>query len=78
MLGVETGRNIREIDSRFDLFIVSNNWDYGYEAHRLNALDYLIKPISVRNVSDAEDRIHWKRKSDEHTAKSIKQYRTDH
>jgi len=35
MLGVETGRNIREIDRHFDLFIVSRSWDYGHEAHLL-------------------------------------------
>jgi len=73
MLGVETGRNIREIDRLFDLFIVSNDWDYGYMAHRLHALDYLIKPVTAQNVSKAEERIRWKRTSDEHTARSIKQ-----
>jgi len=77
MLGVETGRNIREVDSRFDLFIVSNNWDYGYEAHRLHALDYLIKPVTSRNVKEAEARIRWKHTSDTHTARSIKQSRTE-
>ena len=73
MLGVEAGRNIREVDGHFDLFVVSNNWDYGYEAHRLHSLDYLIKPVTSRNVGEAEERIRWKRKSDAHTAKSIKQ-----
>jgi len=73
MLGVETGRNIREVDSSFDLFIVSNNWDYGYLAHRLYALDYLIKPVTSQNVNQAEERIRWKRISDEYAAMSIKQ-----
>jgi len=66
MLGVETGRNIREADRHFDLFVVSNNWDYGHEAHRLYALDYLIKPITSKNVNEAEERIQWKRTSDAH------------
>ena len=75
MLGVETGRNIREVDRLFDLFVVSNNWDYGNESHRLNALDYLIKPITHQNVGEAEERIRWKRMSDAKAARSIEQSR---
>jgi len=71
MLGVEAGRNIREIDRHFNLFVISNNWDYGYEAHRLYALDYLIKPVTSQNIKEAEERIRWKRKSDARTARSI-------
>ena len=71
MLGVETGRNIREVDRHFDLLVVSNNWDYGYEAHRLNALDYLIKPVTSLNVNEAEERIRWKRISDACIANSF-------
>ena len=59
MLGVEAGRNIREIDRRFPLFCVSHTWDYGLESYRLHALNYLIKPVQSQNIGEAEGRINW-------------------
>jgi len=75
MLGVETGRNIRELNKRFPLFFVSHSWDYGLEAHRLHALNYLIKPVSGRDVGEAEERIRWQRKVTELAEKSLAESR---
>lgn len=62
MLGVEAGRNMRELNRSIPLFCVSNSGDYLFEAHRLHALDYLVKPVSSKNVGEAEERIRRNRK----------------
>ena len=71
MLGVEAGRNIREINLRFPLFCVSRNYDYGMESHRLYAMNYLIKPVSAMNVGESEQRIQWEIISNEQFRKSV-------
>ena len=57
MMGVETARNIRELDTRIPLFLVSEVSDYGMEGFRLHALDYLTKPVSPTRVGEGVRRI---------------------
>lgn len=56
MMGVETARNIREMDGNCPLFLVSQVSDYGLEGFRLGALDYLTKPVSAQRVMRALQR----------------------
>lgn len=53
MMGVETARNIREMDEGCPLFLVSRVSDYGLEGFRLRALDYLTKPVSPQRIERA-------------------------
>lgn len=57
MMGVETARNIREMDGLCPLFLVSTVSDFGIEGFRLHALDYLTKPVSAERVGQAVQRI---------------------
>ena len=57
MLGVETARNIRSLDKHCPMFLVSKVGDYGIEGFRLNALDYLVKPVTAERVKEAVTRI---------------------
>ncbi len=57
MLGVETARNIRDLDNWCPMFLLSNVSDYGMEGFRLHALDYIVKPITSERVSEAIRRI---------------------
>ena len=57
MMGVETARNIRELDTGQPIFIVSESGEFGLEGFRLRALDYLIKPVSGSRIKEAVRRI---------------------
>ena len=57
MMGLEAARNIRELSEHRPLFFVSKVFDYGLEAFRLCALDYLIKPVQPESVGRAVPRI---------------------
>lgn len=57
MLGVETARNVREIDNWCPMFLVSSVGDFGMEGFRLHALDYLTKPVSPARIGQAVARI---------------------
>ncbi|MDL2238512.1 hypothetical protein LJC56_11935 [Christensenellaceae bacterium OttesenSCG-928-K19] len=57
MMGVETARNIRELDSWCPLFLVSTVDDFSIEGFRLHALDYLLKPVSPERIGRAVQRI---------------------
>lgn len=56
MMGVETARNIREMDDACPMFLVSAVSDFGIEGFRLHALDYLTKPVSSERVGQAARR----------------------
>jgi DNA-binding LytR/AlgR family response regulator len=57
VMGMETARNIRELDLTQPIFLVSDVSDYGLEGFRLHVLDYLIKPVSSIRVKEAVRRI---------------------
>ena len=53
MIGVETARIIRGASMDCPMFIVSEVDEYGIEAFRLYALDYIIKPASSDTIKRA-------------------------
>ena len=57
MMGLEAARNIRELSEHWPMFIVSKVYDFGLEAFRLCALDYLIKPALPASIGRAVQRI---------------------
>lgn len=58
IMGVEAARHIRGMDDLFPLFFVSRpGSDYALEACRLEALHYLIKPVSARALEVCLSRI---------------------
>ncbi|MCL2775461.1 MAG: hypothetical protein FWD71_19270 [Oscillospiraceae bacterium] len=57
IMGIETARNIRELDALRPMFLVSEVSDYGLEGFRLHALDYLTKPVSPQRIGQAVERI---------------------
>jgi DNA-binding LytR/AlgR family response regulator len=57
VMGMETARNIRELDLWRPMFIVSDTDGYGLEGFRLRALDYLIKPVTPVRIEEAVRRI---------------------
>ncbi len=57
MPGVETAGNIRDLDSGCPMFLLSETGDYGMEGFRLQALDYIAKPLSHERVSRSVSRI---------------------
>lgn len=57
MPGVESARLIRESAPALPLFLVSSTGDYALEGFRLQALDYLIRPVSAERVRAAVARL---------------------
>jgi len=57
IMGMETARNIRELDTQRPMFLVSEVSDYGLEGFRLRVLDYLTKPVSPQRIGQAVERI---------------------
>lgn len=56
-LHLDTARKAGAIAPECPLFIVSDTGDYGLEAHRLMALDYLMKPVTETDIATAVGRI---------------------
>jgi len=57
MRGLEMARNIRELDRYRPMFFVSKGADFGLEAFRLHALDYLKKRVTPLLVGQAVERV---------------------
>lgn len=58
IMGIEVARHIRGMDDMFPLFFVSRpGSDYALEACRLEALHYLIKPVSAQALEVCISRI---------------------
>jgi len=49
--GIETAENIRKIDNNCCIVFITCSTDYSLDAFRVEALDYLVKPISLSNIS---------------------------
>jgi len=56
MLDFEAARAIRGLDSKCPLFLMSRVEEYAIEGYRLNALDYIIKPVTEARLRDAVSR----------------------
>lgn len=53
--GMEIARRIREQDNGCRLVITTLSEDYAIEGYRVQAMDYLLKPFSYKQLSDALD-----------------------
>jgi len=56
MLDLEAARGIRGLDENCPLFLISNITEYALEGFRINALDYIIKPVTIQRISEAVTR----------------------
>ena len=57
MPGTDLAHTVRAIDKRCPLFLVSKSVEFAVEGFRMQALDYLTKPVSPERVGDAISRI---------------------
>ena len=55
-LDLEAARVVRRLDANCPLFIVSREKDYSLEGYRLNALDFIVKPITTERLREAVSR----------------------
>ena len=52
MNGMEAAENIREMDTQVVIVFITNMAQYAIEGYRVNALDYVLKPISYFTFSE--------------------------
>ena len=57
MMAVEAARLVRESAPDCPLFLVSGSADYALEGYRLEALDYLVRPVTAERVREASARV---------------------
>ena len=57
MPGTDLAHTVRAIDKRCPLFLVSKSVEFAVEGFRMQALDYLTKPVSPERVGEAIARI---------------------
>ena len=56
MLDMEAARAVRGLDESCPLFLVSHLAEYALEGYRINALDYIVKPVTWQRVKEAVSR----------------------
>jgi DNA-binding LytR/AlgR family response regulator len=57
MLGMEAARRIREIDQDVTIMFITNLAKYAIEGYSVQAVDYVLKPVSYRILSSKLDRV---------------------
>jgi len=57
MPGTDLAHTVRDIDKRCPLFLVSKSVEFAVEGFRMQALDYLTKPVSPERIGEAIARI---------------------
>jgi len=57
MPGTDLAHTVRSINERCPLFLVSKSVEFAVEGFRMQALDYLTKPVSPERVGEAIARI---------------------
>lgn len=50
--GIDTAKNIREIDSHCLIVFVTSSREYALDGFAVNAIHYLIKPVSPENIAE--------------------------
>lgn len=60
--GLELANNILAIDSDIEIIFVTAYDHYAFDAFQVNALDYLLKPLSFEDVSQAVKRLYKRKK----------------
>jgi len=53
VLDLEAARAVRGIDEKCPLCLMSHEKDYSLEGYRLNALDFIVKPVTVPRLREA-------------------------
>ena len=56
-LDLEAARAVHSLDEKCPLFMVSREKDYSLEGYRVNALDFIVKPVTVARLSEAVSRV---------------------
>jgi two-component SAPR family response regulator len=56
MLDFEAARAVRALDEKCPLFLASRTDEYALEGIRIQALDYIIKPVTVARLREAVSR----------------------
>ena len=57
MNGTELAHSVRDYGKDCPLFLISNGVEYAVEGFRIQALDYLTKPVSPKRIGEAISRI---------------------
>lgn len=55
--GMEAARLIREFDSNIILVFATGYSDYVFDGYRVQALDYLLKPVSLERITEVMERV---------------------
>ncbi len=55
--GMKTAKKIRELDREIMIVFVTCNPHYALEGYKVNAMDYLVKPISLAALTACMDRV---------------------
>jgi len=53
MLDLETARGVRGLDENCPMLLVSSITEYALEGYRVNALDYILKPMTLQRTREA-------------------------
>lgn len=56
IVDLEAARGIRALDEACPLFLVSGVAEYALEGYRLNALDFIVKPVTALRMREAVSR----------------------
>ena len=57
VLDLEAARAVRKLDGKCPLFLLSREKEYSLEGYRLNALDFIVKPVTVVRLREAVNRV---------------------
>jgi len=70
--GLELAQEIQDIDEKIDIVFITAYKNYAVDAFELNALDYLLKPISEKRFEKTVNRLGGRQKSSEVKVEKIK------
>lgn len=70
--GLELAQEIQDIDEKIDIVFITAYKNYAVDAFEINALDYLLKPISEKRFKKTVNRLVGNQKSAEVKAEKIK------
>ena len=55
--GIRTAEQIREFDTRIQIVFVTGFRDFVFEGYRVQAVDYLVKPVDADRLSSVLSRV---------------------
>ncbi len=74
--GIETAEKIRKLDDYCCIIFITSSLDFSLEAFKVEALDYLIKPVSLESISKCFSR-YYKLYGDSSRYLELKEYGID-